>query len=164
MERKGKQTNRYVQRDRRLIPTFAVHKPPRLKQFAVPRSIAQFSLLVREYDEAIDFYVRVLGFELLEDTPISEEKRWVRVAPPEGGGAALLLARASTDAQRGLVGKQAAERVWLFLETDDFAGDYRRLKEYGVSIIRERSEEIYGTVCVFADLYGNRWDLIQRKA
>ena len=129
----------------------------------MPRSIAQFSLLVREYDEAIDFYVRVLGFDLLEDTLLSEEKRWVRVGPPGGGGAALLLARASTDAQRSLVGKQAAERVWLFLETDDFAGDYRRLAEHGVTIVRERSEEAYGTVCVFADLYGNRWDLIQRK-
>ena len=130
----------------------------------MPRSIAQFSLLVREYDEAIDFYVRILGFDLLEDTPLSEEKRWVRVGPPGGGGAALLLARASTDAQRSLVGQQAGERVWLFLETDDFAADYRRLKEQGVTIIRERSEEAYGTVCVFADLYGNRWDLIQRKA
>ena len=126
------------------------------------RSIAQFSLLVREYDEAIDFYVRVLGFDLLEDTPLSPEKRWVRVAPPGGGGAALLLARAGTDAQRSLVGRQAAERVWLFLETDDFAADYRRLQAFGVTIVREPSEEEYGTVCVFADLYGNRWDLIQR--
>ena len=127
------------------------------------RSIAQFSLLVREYDEAIDFYVRVLGFELVEDTTLGDGKRWVRVRPAGEAGAALLLARATTEAQRRLVGQQAAERVWLFLNTDDFARDYRRLREQGVEIVRERSEEAYGTVCVFADLYGNRWDLIERN-
>ena len=127
------------------------------------KSIALFSLLVRDYDEAIDFYVRILGFALVEDTDLGGGKRWVRVRPAGEGGAAILLARASTTAQRALVGGQAAERVWLFLETDDFAGDYRRLQAHGVPIVREPSEEAYGTVCVFADLYGNRWDLIQRR-
>ena len=129
----------------------------------MPQSIAQFSLLVNDYDEAIDFYVRVLGFELLEDTQLGAEKRWVRVRPAGAEGTALLLARASTEAQRKLVGGQAAERVWLFLDTDNFDRDYQRLADHGVTIVRERSEEAYGTVCVFADLYGNRWDLIQRR-
>ena len=129
----------------------------------MPQSIAQFSLLVNDYDEAIDFYVRVLGFELLEDTQLGAEKRWVRVRPAGAEGTALLLARASTEAQQKLVGGQAAERVWLFLDTDNFDRDYQRLADHGVTIVRERSEEDYGTVCVFADLYGNRWDLIQRR-
>ncbi|PPK84111.1 putative enzyme related to lactoylglutathione lyase [Neolewinella xylanilytica] len=127
------------------------------------RSIAQFSLLVHDYDAAIDFYVGKLGFDLVEDTPLSEEKRWVRVRPGGEAGAAILLAKASTDEQRALVGSQGAGRVWLFLDTDDFEHDYGRLLERGVKIVRERSEEPYGTVCVFADLYGNRWDLVQRN-
>ena len=129
----------------------------------MPQFISQFSLLVTDYDEAIDFYVRVLGFELLEDTDLGGGKRWVRVRPAGATGTALLLARGSTEAQRELIGRQAAERVWLFLDTDDFERDYQRLSEYDVTIVRDRSEEAYGTVCVFADLYGNKWDLIQRK-
>ena len=163
MERKGKESNRYMQREPRFIATFAPFPSFTANYMPMPQSIAQFSLLVTDYDEAIDFYVRVLGFELLEDTELGAGKRWVRVRPAGAAGAALLLARASTQAQRELVGGQAAERVWLFLDTDDFDRDYRRLRENGVAIVRERSEEVYGTVCVFADLYGNKWDLIQRR-
>ncbi|WP_116108342.1 VOC family protein [Lewinella sp. IMCC34191] len=128
----------------------------------MPQSIAQFSLLVADYDEALSFYVDRLGFELLEDTRLGADKRWVRIRPAGAAGCAILLARPSTPEQRALIGRQAADRVWLFLDTDDFERDYRRLVEQGVEIVRERSEEAYGKVCVFADCYGNRWDLIQR--
>ncbi|WP_116127351.1 VOC family protein [Lewinella sp. IMCC34183] len=127
------------------------------------QQIAQISLLVRDYDEAIAYYTEVLGFELLEDTRLSETKRWVRVRPAGDIGCALLLARAATAEQEAVVGRQTGGRVFLFLETDDFAGYYARLQSAGVSIVRERSEEEYGTVAVFADLYGNLWDLIQRR-
>ena len=127
------------------------------------QEIFQFSLLVRDYDEAIDFYVNTLDFELVEDTPLGPEKRWVRIRPPGGAGCCLLLARAATDEQLAVVGRQGGGRVWLFLQTDAFDRDYRRLQDRGVTLIRPRSEEDFGTVCVFADLYGNPWDLIQRK-
>ena len=129
----------------------------------MPQSIAQISLLVRDYDEAIAFYTGTLGFELLEDTRLSDTKRWVRVQPAGGGGCALLLARAADDVQREAVGRQTGGRVFLFLDTDDFDGYYQRLRDGGVTIVRERSEEAYGTVAVFADLYGNLWDLVQRR-
>ncbi|NJB85829.1 catechol 2,3-dioxygenase-like lactoylglutathione lyase family enzyme [Lewinella marina] len=125
--------------------------------------ISQLALLVRDYDEAIDFYTRVLGLDLLEDTPLSETKRWVRVRPRGSEGAGLLLARAATDEQRAAVGRQTGGRVFLFLETDEFDQDYAGLLEHGVSIVRPRTEEDFGTVAVFADLYGNLWDLIQRR-
>ncbi|MCP9237131.1 VOC family protein [Lewinella sp. JB7] len=125
--------------------------------------IAQFALVVDDYDTAIAFYVDILGFELLEDTELTPEKRWVRVRPRgTAAGAAILLARAKNEAELAAVGNQTGGRVFLFLETDDFERDYQRLLKYDVTIVREKSVEDYGTVAVFADLYGNLWDLIQR--
>jgi catechol 2,3-dioxygenase-like lactoylglutathione lyase family enzyme len=126
------------------------------------RSLGLVALVVRDYDEAIAFYTGVLGFELLEDVEQPEQqKRWVVVAPPGGGGAALLLARAATDGQARFVGDQAGGRVFLFLSTDDFWRDYRALQERGVRFVREPLAAPYGTVAVFEDLYGNRWDLVE---
>ncbi len=126
--------------------------------------IAQFTLVVDDYDTAIAFYVNVLRFELLENTKMSPEKRWVRIRPAGSGpdGVALLLAKAKNEREHAAVGNQTGGRVFLFLETDDFERDYRRLQEHDVEIIRQRSVEAYGTVAVFADPYGNKWDLIQR--
>ena len=126
--------------------------------------IAQFTLVVDDYDTAIAFYVDILKFELLEDTEMSTDKRWVRVRPGGSGeaGVAILLAKAKNEDELAAVGNQTGGRVFLFLETDDFDRDYQRLLDYDVEIIREPSTEEYGTVAVFADLYGNKWDLIQR--
>ena len=118
------------------------------------------TLLVDEYDRAISFFVEQLGFELLEDTPLTPAKRWVVVAPA-GAGAALLLARAVEDAQRAAIGRQAGGRVFLFLETDDFARDHAAYLARGVRLVEQPRSEPYGTVAVFEDLYGNRWDLIE---
>ena len=120
-----------------------------------------FALVVRDYDEAIEYYTRTLGFELLEDTVQSAGKRWVRVAPAGGGGTAILLARAANGEQKRAVGNQTGGRVFLFLETDDFWRDYRVMSDAGVAFVRPPSEQSYGTVAVFEDLYGNRWDLVQ---
>jgi len=125
--------------------------------------ITQMALLVRDYDEAIRFFTRALGFELLEDSPREGGKRWVRVGQAGDGGAALLLARAATLEQEHAIGNQSGGRVFLFLETDDFARDYARLESEGVRFTEEPRHEEYGTVVVFLDLYGNRWDLIERK-
>ncbi|WP_028104949.1 VOC family protein [Pseudoduganella violaceinigra] len=126
------------------------------------QSIVHIALVVRDYDEAIDFYVNTLGFELLDDTYQPEQdKRWVVVAPPGGSGATILLARASKPEQEPFVGNQAGGRVFLFLNTDDFWRDFERLKEKGVRIVREPKQQDYGLVAVFADLYGNLWDLLQ---
>ena len=122
--------------------------------------LAQLALTVRDYDEALTFYVGTLGFQLLEDTDLGGGKRWVRVRPPGSGGAGLLLARAVTPAQLASVGNQTGGRVFLFVETDDFWADHRRLSERGVQFVRGPSVEPYGTVAVFADLYGNLIDLI----
>jgi catechol 2,3-dioxygenase-like lactoylglutathione lyase family enzyme len=119
------------------------------------------ALLVREYDEAIDYFTRVLGFTLIDDTPQSPTKRWVVVAPPGAREASLLLARAATDAQREFVGKQGGGRVYLFLHTDDFWTDFAAMKSRGVNFVEEPRQEDYGTVVVFEDLYANRWDLVQ---
>lgn len=125
------------------------------------QSIAHVALVVREYDEAIRFYVDVLGFQVVEDIDQpAQGKRWVLVAP-RGGGTSLLLARASSQEQARFVGDQAGGRVFLFLRTDDFARDYGRYREAGVRFVRGPSVEDYGTVAVFEDLYGTRWDLIQ---
>lgn len=130
---------------------------PEMKQ-----SIVHIALVVRDYDEAIDFYVNTLGFELLEDTYQPEQdKRWVVVAPPGGTGTTILLARASKPEQESFVGNQAGGRVFLFLNTDDFRRDFERLKANGVRIVREPKQQDYGMVAVFADLYGNLWDLLQ---
>jgi catechol 2,3-dioxygenase-like lactoylglutathione lyase family enzyme len=119
------------------------------------------ALLVREYDEAIDYFTRVLGFTLIDDTPQSPTKRWVVVAPPGAREASLLLARAATDAQREFVGKQGGGRVYLFLHTDDFWTDFAAMKSRGVNFVEQPRQEDYGTVVVFEDLYANRWDLVQ---
>jgi catechol 2,3-dioxygenase-like lactoylglutathione lyase family enzyme len=124
------------------------------------RTIAALCLLVDDYDRAIDFYTQALRFDLLEDTVLSPEKRWVRVAPA-GGGTALLLARAATPEQRALVGGQGAGRVWLFLQTDDFDDELAHLRTHGVRLAEAPRQEAYGRVVVFLDLYGNRWDLIE---
>ncbi len=122
--------------------------------------IAQLALVVEDYEDAIEFYTQKLGFVLLEDTPLSPEKRWVRVAPPGEGTCGLLLAKAASDHQRSRIGDQTGGRVFLFLHTDDFDRDYQRLLDKGITIVRPPSREDYGTVAVFADLYGNLWDLI----
>jgi len=130
----------------------------------MPQRLAQLALTVLDYDDAIRFYVDKLGFELVEDTAMGSEKRWVRVRPPGAppGGAELLLARAVTDAQRASVGNQTGGRVFLFLETDDFERDFEAYTAKGVRFVRPPSKESYGTVAVFEDLYGNKWDLIGR--
>lgn len=128
------------------------------------QAIAHIALVVRDYDEAIAFYVHTLGFELLEDTYQSEQdKRWVVVAPPGGAGTSLLLARASNAEQEAFIGNQAGGRVFLFLSTDDFWRDYHVMSAKGVTFVREPKDADYGTVAVFVDLYGNRWDLVQYR-
>jgi catechol 2,3-dioxygenase-like lactoylglutathione lyase family enzyme len=128
----------------------------------VHQSIAHIALVVRDYDEAIDFYVGTLGFHLVEDTyQPGQDKRWVVVSPPGSSGTSLLLARASTDEQSTFVGNQAGGRVFLFLQTDDFWRDYERMVSRGVRFVRPPGVQAYGTVAVFEDLYGNRWDLLQ---
>jgi len=128
------------------------------------RRIATVTVVVRDdYDEAIRFYTEKLGFRLVEDRDLGGGKRWVRVAPANGNGTALLLARAVTPEQQSRVGNQAGGRVFLFLETDDFQRDYSALCDRGVTFIRPPSDEPYGTVAVFVDLYGNRFDLIQPR-
>jgi catechol 2,3-dioxygenase-like lactoylglutathione lyase family enzyme len=128
------------------------------------QSIGYVALVVRDYDEAIAFYTKVLRFELIEDTPLTAGKRWVLVAPPGSNGTRLLLARAATPEQESRIGNQTGGRVFLFLHTDDFWRDYRDLKSRGVAFRRDPKEESYGTVAVFEDLYGNQWDLLQLKA
>jgi catechol 2,3-dioxygenase-like lactoylglutathione lyase family enzyme len=124
--------------------------------------IARFALVVKDYDEAIAFYTEKLDFQLLEDTPMTPEKRWVRIAPPgyQPGHCEILLARAVGDQAR-VIGAQAGGRVFLFLYTDDIERDYLKLIERGIKIFREKSVESYGKVLVFEDLYGNLWDLIE---
>ncbi|MBC7773615.1 MAG: VOC family protein [Pyrinomonadaceae bacterium] len=151
----------------------------------MPQYITQFAVTVRDYDEAIAFYVGKLGFTLLEDSDLGQGKRWVRVMPPtvaaapatdgaSGGpaskdhfphpGTAILLARAATPEQLATVGNQTGGRVFVFLETDDFWRDYNAMTAKGVVFVRPASEEPFGTVAVFQDLYGNKFDLIQRRA
>jgi catechol 2,3-dioxygenase-like lactoylglutathione lyase family enzyme len=124
-------------------------------------SIKTVTLLVRDYDEAIAYYGGKLGFELLEDTPLGGEKRWVRMAPRVEAGVVLLLARAATPEQLDHVGNQTGGRVFLFLETDDFWSDYNILNSARVRFIEQPRQEAYGWVVVFLDLYGNKWDLVQ---
>lgn len=124
------------------------------------QNIFQIALIVNDYDEAIRFYVEKLNFVLIEDTVLSETKRWVVVAPQGSHGCKLLLAKAANEEQRGRVGNQTGGRVFLFLHTDDFWHDYKTFLDRGVSFVREPSVEAYGTVAVFKDLYGNLWDLI----
>ena len=129
------------------------------------QNIIHIALIVKDYDEAIDFYIRKLHFTLVEDEyQPAQQKRWVVVAPPGSTGTTLLLAKASKPEQEPFIGNQSGGRVFLFLETDDFWRDYNEMVGNGIQFIREPKVESYGTVAVFEDLYGNLWDLIQRKS
>lgn len=125
------------------------------------QQIAHIALVVKDYDEAIFFYTQKLSFELIEDTQLSETKRWVIVKPKGTGACTLLLAKAATELQETRIGNQTGGRVFLFLSTDDLDRDYQHLLKNEITIIREPSIEEYGKVAVFEDLYGNYWDLIQ---
>jgi catechol 2,3-dioxygenase-like lactoylglutathione lyase family enzyme len=129
------------------------------------QAIVHIALVVDDYDEAIAFYTKTLDFELIDDSYQPEQdKRWIVVAPPGGTGTTILLAKASKCEQRAFIGNQAGGRVFLFLNTDDFWRDYHRMQERGVKFIRPPKEMDYGTVAVFADLYGNLWDLLQLRS
>lgn len=126
------------------------------------QSILHIALVVRDYDEAIDFYINRLGFSLIEDCFQPEQnKRWVLITPPGSNGTQLLLAKASGEEQENRIGNQTGGRVFLFLQTDDFWRDYHRMTAAGIEFIREPQTAPYGTVAVFKDLYGNLWDLLQ---
>ncbi len=127
----------------------------------MPQKIGFIALLVRDYDEAIAWFTRQLQFELVEDTDLGSGKRWVLVAPPHSAGSCLLLARAASPEQLRRVGDQTGGRVFLFLHTDDFWRDYRAMQSRGVTFCEEPRRESYGTVAVFKDLYGNKWDLLE---
>jgi len=127
------------------------------------QKIGYVALLVRDYDEALAFYTGVLGFTLIEDTVLGDGKRWVLVAPPGDAGTCLLLAKATTPEQAARIGDQTGGRVFLFLHTDDFWRDYHALRARGLQFTEEPRVESYGTVAVFVDLYGNRWDLLELK-
>ncbi len=129
------------------------------------QEIAHFSLVVRDYDEALLFFIETLGFELVEDRYVPEQdKRWVVVKPKNSTGASVVLARASTDEQSQRIGSQTGGRVGMFLSTDDFWRDFKNYNDKGVEFVREPQEFDYGTVAVFKDLYGNLWDLVQFSA
>jgi len=128
----------------------------------VSRFIGMVTLVVRDYDEAIAWYTQMLGFSLVDDTALSETKRWVVVAP-EGIGARLLLAKADDDTQKASIGNQTGGRVALFLHTDDFPVDYAKMVKAGIHFLEEPRHEPYGSVAVFEDLYGNKWDLLELK-
>lgn len=127
------------------------------------QTLGHIALVVRDYDEALEFFTGTLHFTVIEDTLLTETKRWVLVSPPGSSGTALLLAQAATPEQRSRIGDQTGGRVFLFLHTDDFWRDYNEMVARKVKFIRPPTEEAYGTVAVFEDLYGNLWDLIQRK-
>ncbi len=129
-----------------------------MKQF-----ISAISLVVTDYDQAIDFYVGKLGFDLIEDTELSPSKRWVKIAPPGSLETKLLLAKADGEAQTACVGNQAGGRVFLFLNTDNFAHDFERYHKCDVKFLETPRHEAYGTVVVFEDPFGNKWDLIEPK-
>jgi catechol 2,3-dioxygenase-like lactoylglutathione lyase family enzyme len=131
----------------------------------VKQEIAHVALVVRDYDEAIEFFTQKLDFTLVEDTyQPAQDKRWVLVAPPGSTGPSLLLARATTPEQKAAIGNQTGGRVFLFLRTDDFWRDYNKMISLGIEFVREPATEAYGTVVVFKDLYGNLWDLVQYSA
>lgn len=131
------------------------------------QTLGYISLLVRDYDEAINFFTQSLGFDLVEDTPSKDrqgrDKRWVLIAPCGSRGTQILLAKASNEEEASRIGNQTGGRVFLFLNTDDFWRDYEAMKARGVRFVREPKEEEYGTVAVFEDLYKNKWDLLQLK-
>ncbi len=128
------------------------------------QTLGHVALVVRDYDEAIAYFTKLLGFRLIEDSDLGGGKRWVVVAPDRVGGTSLLLARAVTAEQESRVGNQTGGRVFLFLRTDDFWRDYRAMKERGVEFLEEPREEKYATVVVFRDLYGNKWHFLQMRA
>ncbi len=127
------------------------------------QKIASLALIVREYDEAIAFYTQKLNFTLAEDTDMGGGKRWVRIVPPGSDGTGLILAKATTPEQLESVGNQSGGRVFLFLHTDDFWRDYRAMQAAGIQFLEEPRQEVYGTVVIFEDLYGNKWDFIEPK-
>ena len=127
------------------------------------QTLGHVALVVRDYDEALAYFTDTLNFEVIEDTRLSEDKRWVLIAPPGSKGTSLLLARAATPEQLTRIGNQTGSRVFLFLHTDDFWRDYHLYKAKGIVFVREPKEERYGTVAVFRDLYGNLWDLLEPK-
>ncbi len=133
----------------------------------MPQAIGYICLLVRDYDEAIRFFTRVLGFDLIEDSPSTDRdgrpKRWVLIGPPGAKETKILLAKASGPEETAHIGNQTGGRVFLFLLTDDFERDYHALMQNGVKFVRQPKEEEYGTVAVFEDLYGNKWDLLRLK-
>lgn len=134
----------------------------------MPQTIAHITLVVRDYDEAIAFFTEILNFTLIEDTPSEDrqgrDKRWVLIAPPGSRGTQILLAKASNEEEKSRIGNRTGGRVFLFLHTDNFWQDYEAMKAKGVKFVREPKEEEYGTVAVFEDLYGNRWDLLERRS
>ena len=125
------------------------------------QKIAHIALVVRDYDEAIEFYKKKLDFKLIEDTKLSEEKRWVVVSPPGASESCLLLAKAANDQQKLSIGNQSGGRVFLFLFTDDFWRDYNKMVDRDIKFVRPPKQEPYGIVAVFEDLYGNQWDLLK---
>ena len=127
----------------------------------MPQSIAHVTLLVRNYDEALAFFTQALGFRVVEDTPLSATTRWLLVAPPDSRSANLLLAEADTPQQLQTIGKQAGDRVFLFLFTDNFVRDHQHMQSHNVKFLESPRHEPYGTVAVFEDLCGNKWDLLQ---
>jgi len=133
----------------------------------MPQHLGYITLVIRDYDEAIAFFTQVLGFDLIEDSPSTDRqgraKRWVLIAPPGSSGTQILLAKASNPEETSRIGNQTGGRVFLFLHTDNFWLDYNRMCSKGVKFIRTPKEEEYGTVAVFEDLYGNKWDLLQLK-
>jgi catechol 2,3-dioxygenase-like lactoylglutathione lyase family enzyme len=130
----------------------------------MPQSISHLTIVVRNYDEALEFFTQKLGFHLLQDTPLPGNKRWLLVAPPDSRGAALLLAEADTPEQSLAIGNQTGGRVFLFLYTDDFWRDYKAYQSRAVRFLESPRKESYGTVAVFEDLYGNKWDLLEPSA
>ena len=130
---------------------------------SMPQHLAHVALLVRDYDEALAYFVDTLGFRLVEDTPMSPTKRWVVVMPPGAREAGLLLARAVGPDQEAMIGRQGGGRVFLFLRTDDLARDHEAFRARGVRFIESPRDEAYGRVVVFEDLYGNRWDLVEPR-
>ena len=134
---------------------------PKEQSCKMKQYIAQIAILVNDYDEAIAFYTEKLHFKLVEDTVLTETKRWVVVAPEGASECRLLLAKAASDEQKRSIGNQTGGRVFLFLHTDNFQRDYQNLLNHGIRIVRGPATEAYGTVAVFADLYGNLWDLIE---
>ncbi len=131
----------------------------------MPQTLGYVALLVRDYDEALTFFTHSLGFTVIEDTVakdrLGNDKRWILVSPPGSRGTSLLLARASTPEEASRIGNQTGGRVFLFLHTDDFSRDYQEMQSRGVKFVKSPREEAYGTVAVFEDLYGNKWDLLE---